>query len=137
MAIPDVFLQYFGFEENVEHTPTTDELFDAEIREVLSELSTSHADTKEYQEAVRNFKDLTDAYQNWQRGNAEIVKANAMEQDGRRRVRDSLVSNLLPKLASMCVFGATTIFWICLERERPLPMKLVQEANALLTPRGL
>ena len=140
MLMTNKFLHYFEAIENGDEIDMSDldvrTMYEEEIRAVIEELAVEHPDTVKYSEAVKNLKTLAEAYNNYERGQAERIKADTqLEEVARRRYVNWDI--VLPKLGGIAASVGLTMVWFAIEREHPLPMRIVQEINALTVPRGL
>lgn len=113
-----------------------EELLRGEIIAVMEELAYEHSDSEKYSRSVHNLESLLKAYSEYKRGDIEAAKLALQLAEARKKqmVNWDLV---LPKIAAVMVSGGVTLFWICLEQQRPLPMRLVQAVNSWTTPKGL
>ena len=113
-----------------------DELLSDEIRAVLEELNFEHSDTDKYTKSVANLNALTKAYSDVLKADSEKLKLvlQVAEAKKKRFVNYDVV---IPKVASLFVYGGLMGFWICIEQQRPTPIKLINMANQMLMPKGL
>ena len=142
MLFTDKVLEFFmqpeeGSEEAEEIIELSElDLLKEEIKSVITEMSTYHGDSKEYSELANNLKTLMEAYNFYMRAEAEKdkVELQAEEIKKRKQVDWTVV---LPKLGGVAASVLLTLVWFAVEREHPVPMRLIQEINSLSVPRGL
>ena len=142
MLFTDKVLEFFmqpeeGSEEAEEIIELSElDLLKEEIKSVITEMSTYHGDSKEYSELANNLKTLMEAYNFYTRAEAEKdkVELQAEEIKKRKQVDWTVV---LPKLGGVAASVLLTLVWFAVEREHPVPMRLIQEINSLSVPRGL
>ena len=140
MLFTDKVLEFFmqnDDNENQECIELTERDFmKEEIASVVQEMSTYHADSNEYGIMADNLKKLVESYSLYERAETERDKVSlqAEENSKRRYVNWDIV---LPKLGGIVASVGLTTLWFAVEREHPLPMRIIQEVNALTVPRGL
>lgn len=113
-----------------------DELLADEIRAVLEELNFEHSDTDKYTKSVANLNALTKAYSDVLKADSEKLKL-ALQVAEAKKKRFVNYDVVIPKVASLFVYGGLMGFWICIEQQRPTPIKLINMANQMLMPKGL
>lgn len=133
--ISSEFLKYFGIddeEDEKEEDISNIELVEMEIGAVIEELAVKHADTEEYTTSVGNLKTLSETLGNLAKAENDMSSAG---KDGpvKERVKWDVI---IPKVATILMYGAGTAFIVLIEREHPVPMRLVQFTNSLLSPRS-
>lgn len=135
MMKTDTILEFFGIldpEEKKE--PNNRDLFEAEISEVIAEMSVHHADSKEYKEAVDNLKTLTESFHAYERAKAEKNKVSVEYENVKKQKRLKMLDTITRCLGISLAAGMT-IFWFMVEQERPTPMRISRAVQDFLTLR--
>ena len=136
MMKTDTILEFLGLKDVDESTVNLDDevekLLLAEIEEVLAEMAAEHADTEKYKKLVENFNTLTKSYNEFKRGQAETVKANA---DLERNRQDQVlkICDTGIKVLGIGLSAGLTWFYFCVEQGRPTPVRYINKCQDLLT----
>lgn len=130
-------------EENVEDDLR--ELLKAEMVAVLEEMAPIHANTDEYYNSVKALGMLADVnekvtkvYRDDRRVDLEEYEIrNKVEQEKIKvEAKDDKKNKLDPnKIFGIVAYGVVMVAFIAIEKEHPPAMRLVQAANALLSPK--
>lgn len=122
--------------ESQDELTKIDELLADEIRAVLEELNFEHSDTDKYTKSVANLNALTKAYSDVLKADSEKLKLLLQVAEAKKR---KLINYdvVIPKVAALIVYGSLMGFWVCIEQQRPTPLKLINMANQMLMPKGL
>lgn len=132
----DTILEFFGVldPQEVKKGPDNRELFEAEISEVIAEISAHHADSNEYTKAVENLKTLTEAYQMYEHAKAEKHNVSVEYATAKKQERLKMLDTATRCLGISLAAGMT-LFWFMVEQERPTPIRLTRMVQDFLTLR--
>lgn len=98
---------------------STEEQLQKEVEKILSEMKYGpHADSPEYANMANELRKLIEI-QNDKKPDKSAIDLN----------------NLLPILIKAGLSSAVLLFWVAVEQERPLPLRVVQWTSSLLMPR--
>lgn len=139
MLIPRIFLKRSESErKRVSHSQqmSIQQQMEEHLSMAISENAGVEIDSEEATIGSKNIETLSKGYAQIIKASAENRRIELQIQEAKCRRIDSRYSTM-PKIAGVIVTGLVTVFWLCLEQGTPLPMRLVQMATALTTPRGL
>lgn len=102
----------------------------------IAENGSNPIESPESTAGSKNVEQLTKAYANLEKAEAERLKVELQICESKRRqwVNWDVV---IPKVAGIMATALVTGFWICIEQGTPVPSRLVQMSTSLTTPRGL
>lgn len=135
MMETDTILEFFGLKEiddDCQEELDVEDIFLAEIEEVLAEMASEHADTDKYKALVNNLETLTEGYNEFKRGQAETIKANA-ELERNRKDRWLKICDTSIKVLGISLSVGMTLFYFGVEQERPTPIRFINKCQDLLT----
>ena len=140
MLIPIKLLEYMGFigEEidESDNTPSSKDLLEEHLKESILEASAEHIDTDRATKSAQNIETLSKAFEHLEKAESEQLRIKLQIAEAQKRdwVDWSVV---IPKLAGIGIAGAVTVFWLCLEQNTPIPMRLVKLVSDLTVPRSI
>lgn len=138
MMKTDVFQEFFGLKDydevSEENDISVEDLFEAEIAEVLAEMAVHHPDTPEYQKAADSLKVLSEAYQLYKRGQAETERVEADKANSEKQKWLKLCDSSL-RVVGILASAGLTLFMFGLEQGRPVPTRFVNKVQDFMTLR--
>jgi hypothetical protein len=133
MMKTDTILEFFGLKEiESKKEPDVDDIFKAEIEEVLAEMAVVHADTDQYTKLVDNLHTLTEGYNEFKRAQAEIIKASA-ELERNKKDRWLKICDTSVKVTGIVLSAGLTAFYFGVEQGRPTPVRYINKCQDFLT----
>lgn len=108
--------------------------FNAEILADIESMSDLDTSTQEYTNAVNNLQTMVDTHREWTEMHCEVARAysEVSKHEEKKPIDWSVVA---PKAIGAAVYGVVMIMFIAMEREHPPAMRLIQAANALISPK--
>lgn len=120
-------LEFLGLDTDTKNEETAEltneELFEAEISEVLTELSVMHSDTEEYKKSVESLKSLIGSY--------DIYRKSSKDDDFDKQVKLKLIE-ITPKIVGCLGSAGIMVFWFLTEQGHPVSNRLVNKIDNLL-----
>lgn len=107
-------------------------LFEAEITEIMKELSVQHSDTAEFRASVQALETLTNALNNYERAMTERER-NVVEVEKLKKDRWLKVIDVAPRCIGIAASGSLTALWFLIEQGHPVANRLVNKTNDFLT----
>ena len=123
-------------EEGVETVTTVSNELATHLSYAISENSANDIDSEKASIGSKNIETIAKALSSLEKAEAEKQKV-ILQIEQARTEQAAQIWNVAPKVAGVVITGLVTIFWIMLERNSVVPMRLVQMTNSLITPRGL
>jgi len=106
------------------------------LSNAISENSANDIYSDEATTGCKNIETISKALSSLEKADAENKKVELQIEQAKAE-QAAQVWNIAPKVAGVIVTGLVTIFWIMLEQNSVVPMRLVQMTNSLVTPKGL
>ena len=135
MMKTDTILEFFGLQkpkEDAEEKLDVEDIFLAEIEEVLAEMAAEHGDTEKYRKLVENLNTLTEGYNEFKRGQAETIKATADLERNKKELW-LRVGDISIKVLGIGLSVGLTALMFGIEQGRPIPVRYVNKCQDLLT----
>lgn len=134
-------LQLMGFisdsrEEVRIETTDTIQVIEEEIQQDVAEMATMNVDSDGYNKAADSVEKLCDGASKLNKSISERKKIELEILEAQKR---KLIdwSQLVPKLVAIGVYGLVAMFWLCLERQTPVSMRMLKLTDTLLTPKSI
>lgn len=140
MLIPIKLLEYMGYiGEEIDESdiaPSSKDLLEEHLKESILEASAEHIDTDRATKSAQNIETLSKAFEHLEKAESERLRIKLQIAEAQKRdwVNWDVV---IPKLAGIGIAGAVTVFWLCLEQNTPVPMRLVKMVSDLTVPRSI
>lgn len=131
----ETILKAHGIENDVEFEvvdPSVDHLIDAQMAEVLLEMSVEHSDSKSYKASAESLKLLAEAHKAYSQGVAEREKATVEKKSLDKQMKLKLVE-VTPRAVGIVISGALTLGWFLVEQQHPVANRMINRINDFIT----